>query len=115
MGKDSDNRFESTSKNPIWALYAQYGWDNTEYAFLGIVSTLAGRVFGLIPAFIIGLAVDGIFLGQRPFKIPIIPISWIPNDAAGQVWFAVGILLAATVLGAVSSWFEDWGYGVFAQ
>ncbi len=102
-------------QNPILQLYREYGRSNVGYALLGAVSTIIGRGFGLVPAFIIGLAVDAIFLDQRAYTLPLVPVSWIPDTATGQLWFSIGLLLVATLLGAVTSWFEDWGWTVFAQ
>jgi len=102
-------------KSPVWRLYADYGRNNVHYAALGAVSTIVGRALGLLPAFVIGLAVDAVFLNQRAYRLPFVPEAWIPADSTGQLWFSVGLLLAATVIGAVVSWFEDWGWSVFAQ
>lgn len=113
--EDVGEGFTTETKNPIWQLYTKYGRDNTGYAVLGITSTLSGRAFGLVPAFVIGLAVDAIFLSTRPYTLPFVPAEWIPSDSIGQLWFSIGILISATLLGAISSWIEDWGWGVFAQ
>jgi ATP-binding cassette subfamily B protein len=102
-------------KSPVWRLYADYGWNSVGYAVLGAVSTIVGRALGLLPAFVIGLAVDAIFLNQRAYRLPLVPAAWIPSGSTAQLWFSVGLLLAATALGAVVSWFEDWGWSVFAQ
>jgi ATP-binding cassette subfamily B protein len=101
--------------NPMWRLYAVYGRDNVGYALLGVTNTLVGRALGLIPAFVIGLTVDAVFLNQRPYALPFVPDAWVPGTPAGQLWFSIAVLLAATLLGAVVSWFEDWGWNVFAQ
>ena len=103
------------SADPVWQIYLAYARPNLSYALLGMVNTLIGRLFGLVPAFIIGLAVDAIFLGQRAYDVPLVPDGAIPTTPTGQLWFSIGVLLVATVLGAVTSWFEDWGWGVFAQ
>ena len=101
--------------NPVRQLSAEYGRENLRDALLGAVNTIVGRLFGLVPAFVIGLAVDALFLSQRPYRLPLVPASWVPPTTTGQLWFSVGILLSATLLGAVVSWLEDWGWSVFAQ
>ena len=106
---------EPRDGNPIWRLYTVYGPGNRRYAVLGAVATVFGRGFGLVPAFIIGLAVDAIFLAERPYAIPLVPEAWMPATPAEQLYVSIGILLAATTGGAVTSWFEDWGWSVFAQ
>ncbi|MFC5279203.1 ABC transporter ATP-binding protein [Halorubrum rubrum] len=104
----------SWRENPIWQLYAEYG-TGRRYAVLGAVATVLGRAFGLVPAFVIGLAVDAIFLAERPFAFPLVPEAFVPETDAEQLYFSIAILLGATLAGAVASWVEDWGWSVFAQ
>ncbi|UWG46486.1 ABC-type multidrug transport system, ATPase and permease component [Halanaeroarchaeum sp. HSR-CO] len=113
-GEDTE-RTSTRVTGPVWSIFARYGRENLHYASLGAINTVVGRAVALIPAFVIGLAVDAIFLDQRSFALPLVPPAWIPGTDVGQVWFAIGVLLIATVVGAVASWFEDWGWNVFAQ
>lgn len=116
MDIDSESAQPKTwRENPVWQLYLQYGRENTGYAALGIGTTLAGRVFGLVPAFIIGLTVDAIFLTNRAYRLPLVPSELIPRTPTGLLSVSVGVLLGATLLGAITSWVEDWGWSVFAQ
>ncbi len=105
----------SRSDNPIRRLYSVYGAGNRRYAVLGALATVVGRSFGLVPAFVIGLAVDAIFLAERPYALPLVPPAWIPSTGTGQLYLSIGVLLVATVGGALTSWIEDWGWSVFAQ
>ena len=107
-------RSESWSGNPIWRLYTAYG-SGRRYAVVGAVATIVGRAFGLLPAFVIGLAVDAIFLAERSYTLPFVPEGLVPGTDVGLLYVSIGILLGATVAGAVASWIEDWGWSVFAQ
>ncbi|WP_144796664.1 ABC transporter ATP-binding protein [Halorubrum depositum] len=104
----------SRSENPVWRLYVEYG-TGRRYAVLGAVATVVGRAFGLVPAFVIGLAVDAIFLAERPYALPLVPDGVVPGTDVGQLYFSIAVLLGATLVGAVASWVEDWGWSVFAQ
>jgi len=104
----------SRSKTPIWSLYTEHGVAQ-RYAVLGATATVFGRLLGLIPAFVIGLAVDAIFLSERPYALPFVPQSVIPGTDVGQLYFSIMVLIGATAAGAVASWIEDWGWSVFAQ
>jgi len=66
---DRSNKPNSWSENPIWRLYTEYS-AGRRYAVVGAIATIFGRVFGLVPAFVIGLAVDAIFLAERPYALP---------------------------------------------
>ena len=103
------------SRNVVWKLYTEYAAGGRRYAVVGTVATLVGRAFGLLPALVIGLAVDAIFLAERPYAVPLVPGDVIPADPIGQLYFSIAILLLATAGGAVASWVEDWGWNVFAQ
>jgi len=111
----SADRVGRGSANPVWRLYAEYGRGNLRYALLGVTNTVIGRLFGLVPAFVVGLAVDAVFLNQRPFGLPLVPDARLPATAVGQLWLSIGLLATATLVGAAASWFEDWGWSVFAQ
>ncbi|MFB6078679.1 MAG: ABC transporter ATP-binding protein [Halarchaeum sp.] len=102
-------------RNPMWRLYAEHGRGNWAWVVGGAFATVAGRLFGLVPAYVVGLAVDAIFLGTRPFALPFVPAGWLPADDWGQVEVAVGVLLAATLAGAALSWVDDYAWSVFAQ
>jgi ATP-binding cassette subfamily B protein len=105
---------DSRSENPVWRLYTEYG-TGRRYAVMGAVATILGRAFGLVPAFVIGLAVDAIFLAERPYALPLVPDELVPGTDVEQLYFSIAILLGATAAGAVASWIEDWGWSVFAQ
>jgi ABC-type multidrug transport system fused ATPase/permease subunit len=98
--------------NVVRRLYTEYAEGSRRFAALGAVATLVGRALGLVPAFVIGLAVDAIFLAERPFALPFVPAAWVPTTATGQLYFAIAVLLVATAGGAVASWVEDWGWSV---
>ncbi|MDS0299768.1 ABC transporter ATP-binding protein/permease [Halogeometricum sp. S1BR25-6] len=99
----------------MWRLYAEYGRDNVENAVIGAVMTLFARATGLVPPLVLGLAIDAILLGTRPFGFPLVPDSRLPTVPDGQVWFTVGVLLAATLLGGAASWLQNYGWNRFAQ
>ena len=99
----------------MWRLYAAYGRENTGHAVLGTAMALLARGTGLLPALLLGLAIDAVLLGTRPFSLPLVPESWIPATATGQLWFTVGILLGATLVGALASYLGSYGWNRFAQ
>ncbi|WP_232700707.1 ABC transporter ATP-binding protein [Halobacterium wangiae] len=105
----------SRSGNVVWQLYTDYADGSRRYAVIGTVATLVGRAMGLVPALVIGLAVDAIFLAERPYALPFVPAGLVPEDPTGQLYFSIVVLLVATGSGAVATWVEDWGWGVFAQ
>ncbi|MDS0280668.1 ABC transporter ATP-binding protein [Haloarcula onubensis] len=99
----------------MWRLYAAYGRENAGHAVLGTAMALVARASGLVPALLLGLAIDAVLLGTRPFSLPLVPDAWVPAAAAGQLWLTVGILVGATLLGAVASYLGSYGWNRFAQ
>ena len=120
MGADHDRTADllaegkAASTIPIWRLYAEYA-TGRRYAVIGAIATVIGRAFGLLPALVIGLAVDAIFLTERDYTLPLVPAELLPTTDIEQLYFSIAILLGATGAGAVASWIEDWGWSVFAQ
>jgi ATP-binding cassette subfamily B protein len=99
----------------MWRLYAEYGRGNVRYAVLGAILSAFARVSGLVPALLLGIAIDAILLGSRPFGLPLVPGEWIPASAAGQLWLVVAILVGATVAGSLATYLSNYGWNRFAQ
>ncbi|WP_227376696.1 ABC transporter ATP-binding protein [Haladaptatus halobius] len=99
----------------MWRLYAEYGRGHAVEFALGIVATTLGRLSGLLPPFVLGLAIDAIFLNRRPFRLPLLPTAWVPEMATGQLWLSIGVIAASFLVGAVFSWLSGWGWNRFAQ
>nr|WP_231751222.1 ABC transporter transmembrane domain-containing protein [Halogeometricum sp. CBA1124] len=77
--------------------------------------TLFARSTGLLPPLLLGLAIDAVLLGTRRYELPLVPATWVPETAAGQVWFTAGVLVAAALASAVASWLQGYGWNHFAQ
>jgi ATP-binding cassette, subfamily B, bacterial len=105
---------EAATSNPMWRLYAEYGRANALRGAVGVVGTVAARLFGLVPAFVVGLTIDAVFLDQRAYALPAVPAGWLPTDPTGQLWASIAVLLAATILGAAATWTQNWGWNSFA-
>jgi len=118
-GTETDAESESESKpesaRSMWRLYAEYGRPNAVYAIVGVLGTTFARLSGLLPAIVIGLTIDAVFLDRRPFRLPLVPTGWIPTADLSQLWLAVSIVVGATVFGAAISWVQNWGWNAFAQ
>ena len=114
-GTAASATLEPSDGGSMWRLYAAYGRENTGHAVLGTVMALLARGTGLLPALLLGLAIDAVLLGTRPFSLPLVPETWIPATATGQLWLTVGILLGATLVGAVASYLGSYGWNRFAQ
>ncbi|WP_084156939.1 ABC transporter ATP-binding protein [Haladaptatus cibarius] len=99
----------------MWRLYAEYGKGHVHEFALGIVATMLSRLSGLLPPFILGLAIDAIFLNQREFHLPLFPAEWIPQTSTGQLWLSIAIIALSFFIGATFSWLEGWGWNRFAQ
>ncbi|WP_440989712.1 ABC transporter ATP-binding protein [Haloarchaeobius baliensis] len=103
------------TEGSMWQLYGEYGRENVHLAVLGTLMALLARGTGLLPPLLLGLAIDAVLLGTRPFALPAVPDSLVPATASGQLWLVVGLLVGATLLGAVASYAGSYGWNRFAQ
>ena len=113
--REMPSAFAPTEGGSMWRLYAAYGRENVSHAVVGTAMALLARGTGLLPALLLGLAIDAVLLGTRPFSLPLVPEAWIPATATGQLWFTVAVLIGATLVGAVASYFGSYGWNRFAQ
>jgi ATP-binding cassette subfamily B protein len=61
---------------------------------------LIAQGFWLFPPVVLGVAFDSIFLGNRPYRLPLVPATWIPETTMGQFWFSLGLFALAFFGGA---------------
>jgi ATP-binding cassette subfamily B protein len=117
-GNDDADAFDDLRENverPMWQLFGQYGRGYVPEFIIGGVASVLARLMGLVPALVLGVAIDALFVGSQPFALPLIPDSLIPATAEGQFWFAVGVVAAVYVGSAVLTWVNSWAWNRFAQ
>ena len=69
----------------------------------------------LIPAYVLGTAIDALFSDTRAFTLPFVPAGLVPTDPVDQLWFAVGVVVLAYVGNAVLTWAGSYGWTAFAE
>jgi len=112
---DAFDELRERTDRPMWQLFSEYGRGYVPEFVLGGVASVLARFIELIPALILGVAIDALFVGDEQFALPLIPDSVIPVTRAGQFWFAVGLVGAVYVGTATLSWVNSWAWNRFAQ
>jgi ATP-binding cassette subfamily B protein len=117
-GNDDADAFEHLREGvdrPMWRIFSQYGRGYKGEFAIGAVASVVARFLELVPALVLGVAIDALFVGERPFTLPLVPNSVIPDTQANQFWFAVGLVAAVYLLVAVLGWVNSWAWNRFAQ
>ncbi|WEL16436.1 ABC-type multidrug transport system, ATPase and permease component [Halorhabdus sp. SVX81] len=117
-GNDDADTFEHLREGvdrPMWRLLGNYGRGYVPEFVLGGVASVLARFLELIPALVLGVAIDALFVGGQDFTLPLVPQSVIPGDEPGQFWFAVGLVGAVYLLSAGLNWVNGWAWNRFAQ
>ncbi|MFB6140446.1 MAG: ABC transporter transmembrane domain-containing protein, partial [Halosimplex sp.] len=117
-GNDNADAFEDlreSAERPMWQIFTEYGRGYTAEFALGAVASVVARFLELIPALVLGVAIDSLFAGDQRFALPLVPQSVIPNGTEGQFWFAVGLVAGIYVLTASLNWVNSWAWNRFAQ
>ena len=115
---DDEKTFEEQRERidaPIRRLFATYGRKHWVPLTVGFVASLAAHLLTLVPPYVLGIAVDSVFLQNRPFALPLFPDAWEPATRTAQFWLAAGLIVATFAGGAVGAWVKGWGLNEFAQ
>jgi ATP-binding cassette subfamily B protein len=112
---DLDELRDAYDGYAMLAVIRRYGRGELPQFALGAVASVLSRSTELVPAFVIGVALDAIFNDARTFSLPLIPQGLIPAEPTGQLYFAVGIIAGAYVFGAVTGWVNSWAWNHFSQ
>jgi len=117
-GNDDAEAFEdlrADAERPMWALLGDYGRGHLAEFTLGGVASIVARFLELVPALVLGVAIDALFVGNQQFTLPLVPQHLIPATQEAQFWFAVGIVAVVYVLTASLNWVNSWAWNRFAQ
>jgi len=117
-GNDDADAFEDlrdAAERPMWQIFTEYGRGYKGEFALGAVASVIARFLELIPALILGVAIDSLFAGDEAFRLPLVPASVIPGTTEAQFWFAVGAVAGIYVLTATLNWVNSWAWNRFAQ
>ncbi len=122
---DKDDPFEEQRDNiedPMRRLLREFGWPYWFAVTVGIIASIFARILDLLPALLLGAAIDAVFnegagaealAGQIPFTV--VPQSWIPATQEGQFVMIVVIIALSFGIGAIFHWLRNWGFNSFAQ
>ena len=78
------------------------------------------RLLDLLPPLMLGVAIDGLFLGTVDYH-EAFPVasgaveSIVPPKETGQFWFTIVIIAGAFTLSAGFHWIRNWGFNSFSQ
>ncbi|MFD1511973.1 ABC transporter ATP-binding protein [Halomarina rubra] len=115
---DEDDTFEEQRARvdkPMRRLFRQYGSLHRRPLGIGLGASLFAHTLALLPPFVLGLAVDAVFLQTEPYDLPLVPDSWLPTGQVDLFWLSAGIVAASFFLSALFQWGKGWGLSVFAQ
>ncbi|WP_227260987.1 ABC transporter ATP-binding protein [Salarchaeum japonicum] len=114
---DDDDPFEDVradSSNAMRRLFDEYGRENRFAFVVGVVASLFARVLDLVPALMLGYAIDSILYDSYPF-LGFLPAGLQPAGDVNQLLVASGIIAFAFFGGAGFHWFRNWGFNSFSQ
>ncbi|WP_312911162.1 ABC transporter ATP-binding protein [Natronosalvus caseinilyticus] len=115
---DEDDPFQEQREkieNPMQRLVFEYGRPYWVSVTSGITASVFARLLDLIPPILLGLAIDAIFLQDRPFDLRFVPNEWLPTEQADQFTLTVVIIALSFTIGAAFHWLRNWGFNAFAQ
>ena len=117
-GNDDADAFDDIGEGvdrPMWRIFTGYGGEFVPEFVVGAVASVLARFLELVPALILARAIDSLFVGDRPFRLPLVPASAVPSGAEGKFWFAVGLTAAVYTLVAGLNWVNSRAWNRFAQ
>ncbi|ESP89416.1 ABC transporter ATP-binding protein [Candidatus Halobonum tyrrellensis] len=116
MSADEESVFDvyrDRVDRPLYRLFTEYGLDEWPWLVVGMVGNVVARVSSLLPAVVLGAAIDSALDGDEAYELPLVPASLLPTNAPDieQFWFSVGLIVASFLVTAVLTWV----YGVSAN
>ncbi len=101
--------------DPMRDLFVRYARADWPLFVLGVVTSVLGRFVSLAPPLVLGVAIDATFDDSVPYTIPYVPSAWLPTTQVGEVWFSVGLVVAALLASVVFTWTNGAALSLFSN
>lgn len=103
--------------NAMWAIFRQYVPGYRAHFAVGGLASIVARFIELLPALILGIAIDTLFRGDGSFltEIPGIPASAITASETEQFLVAAVIIASTYIIAAMLNWVNSYAWNHFAQ
>jgi len=115
---DDDGTFDEQRERvdaPMRRLFGSYGRRDWSSLAIGLLASVGAHGFGVLPPYMLGVAIDSIFRTERAFAVPFVPGSMLPTTPAGQFWLTAAIVGSSYLIAAVFAWLMGFGLNAFAQ
>jgi ATP-binding cassette subfamily B protein len=100
---------------PMRYLAREYAGDHVPTLIVGAVSTILSAALFSVPALVLGIALDALFVESRPFDLPLVPSGLIPTTTGGQFALTIAVVTVSFGLAAVSAYVRGWALNRVAQ
>ncbi|MCU4718358.1 ABC transporter ATP-binding protein [Halapricum hydrolyticum] len=110
MSTDTPRSRSTDEQTPLRLLLSRFARPHSRGFTFGLVTLVLARIPQRIPALLIGVSLDALFLATQPYRLPLVPQGWIPETPTGQLWFTVFILAGAVLVESGLDWVSRWSY-----
>jgi ATP-binding cassette subfamily B protein len=100
---------------PMSRLLGKYARQYPVPVAVALGSNLISPLLGLAPAWLLALAIDGLFTESTPYRLPLVPVDALPATMEGKMLLTVGLFLSVYGLTTFFTWLGSWGWAVFAE
>ncbi len=100
---------------PMYRLFKEYGRRYPLPLSIALSGNFVAPLLGLVPAYILALAIDALFTREREFALPLVPPDMLPVGDAAQIAFIFWLLVAIYAFNSVTTWMGSWGWSRFAE
>ena len=101
--------------DPLRDLFGRYARADLPLFVLGVVTSVLGRLLSLLPPLVLGLAIDATFNDDVPYALPLVPAELLPATQSEEVFYSVGIVVAALVGSVVLTWTNGAALSLFSN
>ncbi|MFC7138514.1 ABC transporter ATP-binding protein [Halosimplex aquaticum] len=118
MPDEEDDIFSDEREDiekPMSRLLGKYARRYPKPVCIALAANMVSPLLGLAPAWLLALAIDGLFTESTPYRLPLVPVEMLPETTPGKMLLTVGLFVSVYLLTTILTWLGSWGWAVFAE
>jgi ATP-binding cassette subfamily B protein len=107
--------YQDQVERPVIRLFRSYGSERPVALAVALVTMILSPLISLFPTYMLKVIIDSVLQQNTPYRLPLVPKSWIPTGQWEQILLSVGLIIGSVGLNLGLGLGNNWGWHLFSE